>query len=279
MPRMARKPAGVQAKDIAEEAVPERGGVQSLERAFAILEEVAQHRDGVGLAELAKKVALHNSTTFHLVRTMVSAGYVRQDRASKRYHLGRMVFSLAANALNEIELVGTATPILEDLARATGETSHLAIRSGNDVVIAARVAGGGAFQLVDRAGATRPAHCTGLGKVLLAALPEEQLERVLTQPLRPYTAKSITDPERLREELRRVRDAGVAYDDAEFDLEVRCVAVPFHDFRGRIAGAIGISGPVWRLTVQRLQEAATQVRAASERLSRELGATGALAAE
>ena len=93
----------------------QRGGVQSLGRAFAILEEVARNREGIGLAELSKRVGLHNSTTFHLVKTIVSLGYIRQDRGTKRYRVGRPLFALAASSLDEIEMISLARPILEDL--------------------------------------------------------------------------------------------------------------------------------------------------------------------
>ena len=95
------------------EPVRERGGIQSLERAFGLLEEIARNPEGISLAELSKRVGLHNSTTFHLVKTMVSLGYVEQVRDSKRYRVGRHLFTLAAGALNEIELVGFATPALD----------------------------------------------------------------------------------------------------------------------------------------------------------------------
>ncbi|TCT04376.1 IclR family transcriptional regulator [Aquabacter spiritensis] len=254
---------------------PKTGGVQSLERAFGILEEVARHRQGISLAELAKAIGLHNSTTFHLAKTMVSLGYLRQERDTKRYHLGGMVFSLAANALNEIELVGVATPILEQIARDTGETAHFALRSGDDVVVAARALGPGAFQLVDRAGGLRPAHCTGLGKVLLAALTPEAFEAYLaTAKLDPWTAKSITDPAELRADIERVRKHGVAYDDGEFDTEVRCIAVPVRDFTGRTIGSLGISGPIWRLTLQRVEEKRAILLQAADKFSSELGHPG-----
>src|SRR5262245_7447229 len=112
----AAKPAAPTARRVNVEE-PQRVGVQSLGRAFAILEEVARRRDGIGLAELSKRVGLHNSTTFHLVRTMVALGYIRQEKDSKRYRVGRPLFVLAAGALDEIEMVSLATPILEDLAR------------------------------------------------------------------------------------------------------------------------------------------------------------------
>ncbi len=157
----------------------QRVGVQSLGRAFAILEEVARHREGIGLADLSKLVGLHNSTTFHLAKTMVSLGYIRQEKDSKRYRVGRPLFALAASALDEIEMVNVATPVLEDLSRETGESSHFAVRMGDAVVVIARTSGPGAFQLTDRVGVVRPAHCTALGKVILASLRPDQLERFL----------------------------------------------------------------------------------------------------
>lgn len=251
----------------------QRVGVQSLGRAFAILEEIARHREGIGLADLSKLVGLHNSTTFHLAKTMVSLGYIRQERNSKRYRVGRPLFALAASALDEIEMVNVATPVLEDLSRETGESSHFAVRMGDSVVVIARTSGPGAFQLTDRVGVVRPAHCTALGKVILASLRPDQLERFLERvELSPSTEKSITETPVLLREIEQVRRTGIAFDDGEFNLEVRCVAVPVKDFTGKIVGALGISGPVWRLSNQDLQGRAKIVQAAANRLSTEFGA-------
>ena len=247
------------------------GGVQSIERAFSILEAIARSRDGISLAELSKRVGLHNSTTFHLVRTMVSLGYVRQLK-DKRYRVGRPLFVLAANSLDDVEMVSLAMPVLEDLSRETGEAGHFAVRMGDGVVVIARTGGAGAFQLTNRMGVVRPAHCTALGKIVLAALREEQFERYLERAeLKAFTAKSITDVGVLRREIDDVRRAGIAFDDGEFDAELRCVAVPVKDFTGRLIGAIGISGPVWRLSIQALQSRAKLVEAAAARLSAEFG--------
>lgn len=259
---------------------PQRGGVQSIGRAFAILEEVTRNRDGIGLSELSKRVGLHNSTAFHLVKTMVSLGYLRQISGTKRYRVGRPLFALAASALDEIEMVSLSTPILEDLSRESGESSHFAVRMGDSVVVVARTSGPGAFQLADRVGVVRPAYCTALGKVILAALRPEQFERYLARTdLKAYSPKSILEIEPLRREIEEVRKNGLAFDDGEFDPEVRCVAVPVHDFTGHVMGAIGISGPVWRMPIQMLQSRARIVQAAATRLSAEFGFTAAAAPE
>jgi len=252
----------------------QRGGVQSLGRAFAILEQVARHREGIGLAELSKLVGLHNSTTFHLAKTMVSLGYIRQERDSKRYRIGRPLFALAASALDEIEMVNVATPIMEELSRDTGESSHFAVRMGDAVVVIARTSGPGAFQLTDRVGVVRPAHCTALGKIVLASLRPDQLKRFLERvELKPSTKKSITEPAALLREIAEIRRSAIAFDDGEFNQEVRCVAVPVYNFTGDVVGALGISGPVWRMSDQMLQSRAKAVKAAANRLSSEFGAS------
>src|SRR6185437_6144865 len=254
---------------------PARAGVQSIGRAFGILEEIARNRDGIGLAELSKRVGLHNSTTFHLVRTMVSLGYVRQMPENKRYRIGRPLFALAANALDEIEMTSLATPLLEDLSRETGESAHFSVRMDDTVVVLARTSGPGAFQMSDRVGVVRPAHATALGKIMLAALTREQFDRYLARAeLKSYTRNTITDSEPLRRELAEVRRTGMAFDNGEFDVELRCVAVPVRDFTGQVIGALGISGPVWRLAIDALQKRARMVRAAADRLSSEFGLAG-----
>ena len=259
----------------AESTEPTRGGVQSIGRAFAILEEVARNREGIGLADLSKRVGLHNSTTFHLVKTMVSLGYIRQLK-DKRYRIGRPLFALAASALDEIEMVNLATPVLEELSRETGESSHFAVRMGDAVVVIARTGGPGAFQLADRVGVVRPAHCTALGKIILASLSDDQLKRFLDRvELTPSTAKSITEAAALRREVTEVRRTGVAYDEGEFNIEVRCIAVPVRDFTGQIAGALGISGPIWRQAGRAQQAKVKALQAAAGGLAKAFGARAA----
>ncbi|KJC58185.1 transcriptional regulator [Bradyrhizobium sp. LTSPM299] len=283
----AAKPAGLRKaaiaklvqsphRDIDDEAKSRaHGGVQSLGRAFSILEEVARHRDGIGLADVSKLVGLHNSTTFHLAKTLVSLGYLRQEKDSKRYRIGRPLFALAASALDEIEMVNVATPILEDMSRETGESGHFAVRMGDAVVVIARTAGPGAFQLTDRVGVVRPAHCTALGKIILASLRPDQLTRFLERvELKPSTTKSITEAPVLLREIAEIKRTGIAFDDGEYNAEVRCIAVPVMDFTGQTIGALGISGPVWRMTNQALQAHAKAVRATANRLSVEFGAKG-----
>jgi DNA-binding IclR family transcriptional regulator len=170
-------------------------------------------------------------------------------------------------------MVNLATPVLEDLSRESGESGHFAVRMGDAVVVIARTSGPGAFQLTDRVGVVRPAHCTALGKIMLASLRPDQLKRFLERvELKPSTRKSITDTSALMREIAEVRRSAVAIDDGEFNPEVRCVAVPVYTFTGDVVGALGISGPIWRMTDQAMQSRIKVVKAAANRLSAEFGA-------
>jgi len=233
----------------------ERGGIQSLARAAAILDAVAQHPDGITLAELSAAVGLHTSTAFHLIKTLVNLGFLALVPNSKRYRIGGRIFALAAGALDENALLALATPILEHLSAETGEAAHLAVRSKHEIVVIARTAATGLLQLSGRTGATRPAHATAIGTRL--------------------TAQTITDRRTLRREIDEVRRRGVAYDNCELDDDVRCVAVPVRDFADRCMGAMGISGSVWRLSEQTMEAKTRQLQRAADELSAQLGYGGA----
>jgi DNA-binding IclR family transcriptional regulator len=248
------------------------GGVQSLHRAVAILQAVAGARPGIGLAELTKELGLHSSTTFHLAKTLVTLGLMRQDPESKRYRIGPRLFSLASGALDELELLNIAVPYLTSLAQQTGENSHIAVKSANEVVIIGKCDGTASIRLAERVGSARPAHATAIGKMLLSAMPAPELDRLLMSlPLPPITPKTIVDPEKLKATIREAGENGIAFDDGEFDADVRCLAAPVFDFRNRMIAAIGISAPIWRFGLGRIGEVTELVQNAARDLSRQLG--------
>ncbi|ATA21721.1 IclR family transcriptional regulator [Gibbsiella quercinecans] len=249
------------------------GGVQSLHRAMSILKVVAHSREGVGLTDLCKTIGLHSSTTFHIAKTLVNIGLLRQDSESKRYRVGVQLFSLATGAFDEVELLSLASPFLRTLAESTGESSHLAVYAGAlNVVIIDRVAGSASLQLTERIGTARPAHATAIGKVLMAGFPPEQLEASLSDcVLDAVTPKTITDVATLRQTIEDVKRDKIAFDDGEFDTEVRCLASPVFDFRGRMVAAIGISAPIWRLNMKQINDNTELVKHVARNFSLALG--------
>ena len=248
------------------------GGIQSIQRACALLAEVARSREGIGLAELSRRLGLHPSTAFHIAKTLVNLGYLRQIEPSRSYCIGRELFTLAAAAVDEVRLVNIAGSVLADLSHATGETTYFGVMSGEQLVVIAKHEGAGAIRINDSLGNIRPKHCTALGKIILAAMPEDKFEAFLSRgKLASYTPKTIASEARLRKEIGEVRKSWVAFDEGEYNAELHCVAVPVLDFTGRVIGSLGVSGPAWRLSIQALQRQIDNARRAAERLSAELG--------
>lgn len=249
-----------------------RGGIQSIERAIAILESVANRPDGISLTEISSQISLHNSTVFHLIKTLANLGIVDQISETKRYRIGSRLFRLAAGAMDESAMLAQASPILERVSRETGETAHLAVRSREEVVIIAQTAATGMFQLSGRTGATRPPHATAIGKVLFSEVPAENLDVLLNGiDFQRFTDNTITDKAALIRELALVRKHGCAFDNCELDDDLKCVAMPVRDFADRCVGAIGFSGPVWRMGEEQAKEKTAILRNAAEDLSQALG--------
>lgn len=257
-----------------DEAKAPRSGarVQSLDRAFGILEAIATSPRGAGLVELSKHSGLHTSTVFHLVRTLLALDYVRQDPETKRYRVGRKLFALAAGANDEANLVFLADPLLRRLADISGESSHLAVRTGEGVVIIAKCDPQAAIRMAERLGAVRPYHSTAIGKVLLAALPDAQIEAFFrSADLARHTEFTIQDPAELKRQLGEIRVTGLAVDDREYNGEARCVAGTVRDFSGNVVAALGISAPVFRLPPERMAKQRQLVSEYARLLSTELG--------
>ena len=253
---------------------PERdeGRIQSLERGFMVLEEAARHRDGATLSELSRRLGLHTSTLYHLTRTLVALGYLRTGPDDKRYRVGRGIYQLASACLNEAELCATVEPFLDRLALATGEATHFAIWERRMALILTRREGPNALQITERAGTLRPVYCTAIGKVLLSGLSDEIYHDYVAElDFRPVTSSTLRDSQALRLHVDRVRRDGIAYDDCEFNPEVRCMAAPVRDFRGQVIGAIGFSGPVWRLSVTGMADYIEITRTIAAEVSDRLG--------
>jgi IclR family transcriptional regulator, acetate operon repressor len=220
------------------------GGVQSLERAFGLLERMADAGGEVGLSQLAASSGLPLPTIHRLMRTLVDCGYVRQQ-PNRRYALGPRLIRLGESASR---LLGTwARPHLAQLVEATGETANMALLDGDEVVYVAQVPSRHSMRMFTEVGRRVLPHSTGVGKALLAQLAPEEVRALLGRTGMPAsTERTITDPDVFLAELDRVRSLGYAVDDGEQEVGVRCFAVSVPD--SPTAAAISISGPAGRVT-------------------------------
>ncbi|MGQ9779250.1 MAG: IclR family transcriptional regulator [Bacillota bacterium] len=247
--------------------------VQAVDRSLAILEAMAREGAPMALGEISAEVELTRSTVHRLLATLMARGFVRQDPISGRYFLGLKALEVGASCLTTLDIRSVARPFLRHLARECGETANLAVLDGLDVVYIDQVEAESMIKMRARLGSRGPAHCTGAGKVLLAALPEEELQRLLAgRILKRYTARTITAPERLREELRQIRKEGYAVDFGEMEPAIRCAAAPVRNYEGQVICAVSISGPSTRIDGERLRSVLVPaVRRAAQEISRELG--------
>ena len=242
------------------------GGVQSLERAFDLLETMADAGGVIGLSRLAAESGLALPTIHRLIRTLVDLGYVRQE-PSRQYSLGPRLIRLGESASH---LLGTwSRPYLSGLVDDLGESANLAILDGDQVVYVAQVQSRHSMRMFTEVGRRVYPHCTAVGKALLAHLPPQDVHALLARTGMPaQTEHTITDPTRFAEEIDRVRDQGYATDDGEQEIGVRCVAVPVLGTSNRLA--ISISGPAPRMTTELVERAAPLLRRAAEDLADEL---------
>ena len=196
----------------------EKGGVQSVERIFQLIEHLAVHPTGVSLQRLAEETGLAKSTVHRLLASLVGLGYVVQDEENGHYRLTLKMFELSSGIVDSMDIMGVAKAHLERLSQRTGEAVHLVIRDGRDIVYIYKTESG-PMRMSSRVGLRSPLYCTGVGKAILATLPGDELEDIWTHSnVQKLTDKTITDLEELRSQLVEVRANGYAIDDEENEL-------------------------------------------------------------
>lgn len=246
--------------------------MNSLVRGLAILEAMANNDRPLGVTELASRLGVDKGSAHRLLATLARAGYVEQPPESRRYQLTTKLLELNGRLLAKLKLVEQARPLLAELVARTVATAHLAVLRDGHVVYLEEALPPARIRVDVPVGGIAPAHCTALGKALLAFLAEGELGRVLARSdLAAYTRRTLTDRSVLSDHLALTRSRGYAIDDEEFHEGVRCVASPVRDFSGEVVAALGISGPAPQLSARRCEALAPEVVAVAARLSHRLG--------
>ncbi len=253
-----------------------REGVQSLERAAALLRALGEAGRPLSAGELAAAAGLPRPTVYRLLETLCAEGWVAQNGRS--FTIGAAVLWLAARRLEQLELRAVGRPVLEALRDRTGETVHLGVLESGQVVYVEKLESPGPLRMASMVGRIVPAHSTALGKAILAHLPRTQVDEIVRRHGLPRrTPNTITDPERLLQELAAVRARGFSVDNVENEEGIRCVGAPIFDHAGRVAGAVSVSGSVSSISLERARrELGPAVREAAEQISRAMGWPGGL---
>ena len=254
--------------DPSRPAPGDRNQSSSLRRALAVLGYVREHADsgrGVPLGKLAEALDLNKSTVLRLTGPLLDEHLLDRDRETGWFRLGQAY-------LSTLDLRGVAVDHLRRLQQEVGETVHLTVWEGPDIVYVDKVENETNVRMASRVGSRAPAYCTASGKAMLAWLPEEAVEQVVAAGMRPVTAWTLSEEAQLRADLARIRARGYAVDDRENEPEVRCVAAPIFDHTGEVAAAVSVSGLTSRMTASRVRTLGSVVAQAGHGISRELGA-------
>lgn len=253
---------------------PARDGlVGSLLHGLAILDMFERERPVVSLAEIAEKLGVHRSSASRLAATLAAAGYLQSAGEKGKYRLAGKLAALGALATDDTELRQAALPCLRELVKRCGETGHLAILDGAEAVTVEVVDGWHTVRMHSWVGKRSPAHCSSMGKSLLAGVTGDDLAVIYPEPrLEERTPASITDRADLERELAEIRVRGYAEDQEELEAGLCCVAAPVFCRTGDVVASISVSGPVSRINETTLPELARDVRQAAWDISQRLGA-------
>lgn len=227
--------------------------VQSLTRGLMLLERLAEARDGMLLTDLAQQVGLAVSTAHRLLSTLERQGFIYQDPERARWYVGVKAFAIGNAFLTGRNVVVQARPFLRRLMEQAGETTNLAILSDGEAVILAQEECREMMRMLVPLGSRAPIHASGVGKALLAALPDAQVVQILHRHGLPrLTANTIDTPDNLRAFIGEVHAQGYAYDNEEHTIGMRCVAATIHDEYTQPLAAISVSGPRSRMSDERI---------------------------
>lgn len=236
--------------------------IQSLARGLKILDILCESSNGVSVTEIAERLGLDKGSASRLVATLANYSYAERDPLSRRYTLGPQVVTLSRSLLAKLPLREVAKPYLRELMEKSGECAHVGILSQGKVLYIDQVESAASLRVNAEVGSLSPLHCTALGKAILA------FSRIpLPHSLERFTENTLIDLDSLRKDIEKVRERGYALDDEEFDLGVRCIAAPVFDYREKVIGSIGISGPVTRMTPGAMTHFADIVLKVSQALS------------
>lgn len=249
--------------------------IQSVSHALDVLEQFYGNADEIGVTELSKRLKLHKNNVFRLLATLEARGYIEQNKATENYRLGLKCLQLGQTYVRQMGFLLQAKSTLEEMVKAAGESSFVAIRKGTAIVPLDFVECRSPVRVVSFLATTLPLHCTAAGKIYLAFDSEEGLSQSLSEKLERYTNKTIVDRRLLLEQIKQVSETGYAVEQGEFAEEVVSVAVPVHDYTRSLVGSLAIAGPVHRLTNEKLQkEIVPLILKGGRELSKRLGYQG-----
>jgi len=249
--------------------------ITALQRGLGLLKLFASSESGLSAKQVGQLSGLPVSTVHRFLVNLESSGFLTSD-AGGIFQLGVACVTLGQAAHGHLDLRRVSLPFLRELNHHTRETVHLTVRQNLSAVYVEKLDSPEPLSIHSRIGASVPLHCTAVGKVLLAHLPEIELQKILGQlELRRFTENTVGNLQELQTQLQRVRRDGFACDLEEHESHVRCIAAPIWDHAGIVNASLSVTGPAVRMPTSRIRQVAPLISKAGVDISRGLGFTGA----
>lgn len=240
-------------------------------KVLRIFEALHSAPSGLQLKDIARQTAINKSTAYRFLAHLEGEGYLYRDEKGA-YVIGPKLTRMSSGMNYEESVRKMSRPVLQKLWSLTGETVNLAILDGHEVLYLDVIESSHTFRLASEAGARRPLYCTALGKAVLAYLPAEEADELLSSAtFERHTPHTLTSVAKVTKDMARTRAQGYALDDEEVVLGARCVAAPVFDANGKVAGAVSVSGPTTRVTVEKVTAIGGLVKKAAQSISTRLG--------
>jgi IclR family KDG regulon transcriptional repressor len=249
----------------------EKKRLSSVATAIALLKAFSEDEVEIGVSSLSKRLGVAKSTVHRLAVTLVSEGMLEQNPENEKYRLGIALFGLGALVRRRMDVSAEARPHLFQLRESTGETVHLGLLDRSEIMYIYNLESPHAIRMRSDIGVRKPAYCTAEGLAILAFQPDSVVEEIIARGLKPRTPKTNTNPKKLWKILEQVRQQGYAIEDEQSEVGMRSIAAPIRNSSGDVVAAVGVAGPLQRVSDAVLAEFAPKVVEAADTVSVRIG--------
>lgn len=246
--------------------------IQSVDRALKILDYLKINPKGSGVTEVATHLQIAKSSAHRLLATLVEHNYVQQND-NQNYVLGLKFIEMNNYVISNLDILGSAHPLIEQLCDDVDEIVHLVQLRDFEVVYIDKVENSQSIRIYSQIGRTAPLYCTGVGKVILAYKDSLFIENYLSyqKEFKVFTPYTVKDKQELLDRINRIKDSGYGFDDQEHELNIRCVSAPIFNHEHQVNHAISVTGPIHRMTDEKIQQIIPKLLKCTQEISKSWG--------